>query len=63
MEHRLIGLDWFIGAAPTIADIAFYAYNHVADEGGFDLSKYPAVQYGLAKMGSLDGHVPLVPGQ
>jgi glutathione S-transferase len=44
MEHRLIGLDWFIGDAPTIADIALYAYNRVADEGGFDLRKYPAVQ-------------------
>ena len=33
---------FFVGERYTIADIALYAYTHVADEGGFDLGRYPA---------------------
>ena len=43
MENHLRGSSWFGGDAISIADIALYAYTHVADEGGFDLSHYPAV--------------------
>ena len=42
MERHLgDAADWFVGAAMTVADIALYAYTHVADEGGFDLADYP----------------------
>ena len=43
MEGHLAAFDWFGGHAMSIADIALYAYTHVADEGGFDLSGYPRV--------------------
>ncbi|MEO1762627.1 MAG: glutathione binding-like protein, partial [Cyanobacteria bacterium J06629_18] len=36
--------NFFVGESYTIADIALFAYTHVADEGGFDLSKFPAIQ-------------------
>ena len=43
MEQRLIDFDWLVGNNMTIADITLYAYTHVADEGGFELSGYPAL--------------------
>ncbi len=35
--------DFFVGGRYSIADIALYAYTHVADQGGFDLGRFPAV--------------------
>lgn len=40
MEKHLVENKFFLGASATIADIILYAYTHVADEGGFDLSEY-----------------------
>ena len=59
MEGRLAESNWFVGDAMTIADIALYAYTHVADEGGFDLSRYPAVCDWLARVREQPGHVPM----
>ena len=43
----------------TLADISLYAYTHVADEGGFDLSTYPAIVTWLGRVASESGHVPI----
>ncbi len=43
MEAQLMKTDYLIGDQLSIADISLYGYTHVADEGGFDLSKYPAI--------------------
>ncbi|MGL4883807.1 MAG: glutathione S-transferase family protein, partial [Waterburya sp.] len=43
MEQHLSQNDFFVGSTYTIADIALYAYTHVADEGGFDLNQFPAI--------------------
>src|SRR5436309_1896079 len=43
MEGHLASREFFVGDRYSIADIALYAYTHVADEGGFDLSRFPAV--------------------
>jgi glutathione S-transferase len=43
MENHLTKHDYFVGNRYSIADIALYAYTHVAEEGGFDLSKFPAI--------------------
>jgi len=61
MERHLRGSDWFGGDAMSIADIALYAYTHVAGEGGFDLSDYPAVTGWLARVAGQPGHVPMNP--
>ena len=45
----------------TIADMALYAYTHVAEEGGFDLADYPAVSAWLARVAAEPGHVPMNP--
>ena len=44
MERRLTEAEWLVGTAPTIADLALFAYTHRADEGGFDLARWPGVQ-------------------
>ena len=44
MECALEANDYLVGSALTLADIAVVAYTRVAEEGGFELSKYPAVQ-------------------
>jgi len=44
MEKHLISHTFFVGERYTIADIALFAYTHVADEGGFDLTQFPAIQ-------------------
>jgi glutathione S-transferase len=43
----------------TLADIALYAYTHVAHEGGFDLEPYPAVRAWLEQVAAEPGHVPI----
>ncbi|MEH2062568.1 MAG: glutathione S-transferase family protein [Nostoc sp.] len=44
MEQHLTSHTFFVGEHYTIADIGLFAYTHVADEGGFDLSQFPAIQ-------------------
>ena len=61
MEGHLRESDWFGGDAMNIADIALYAYTHVADEGGFDLARCPAVSDWLRRVAAQPGHVPMNP--
>ncbi len=57
MESHLAQAPWFVGGGPTIADIALYAYTHVADEGGFDLSGYPHIRAWLDHMRKQPRHI------
>ena len=59
MERHLAGREWFVGGGMTLADIALYAYTHVAHEGGFDLEPYPAIRAWLDRVAALPGHVPI----
>ena len=52
MESHLASRPFFVGGQYSIADIALYAYTQVADEGGFDLSRFPAIQAWLARVKS-----------
>ena len=61
MEEHLRESDWFGGDAMNIADIALYAYTHVAGEGGFDLARYPSVGDWLGRVAEQPGHVPMHP--
>jgi glutathione S-transferase len=61
MEQRLCGHDWLTDAGPTIADLALFAYTHVADEGEFDLSRYPGVSSWLVRMRGIPGMTVLLP--
>jgi glutathione S-transferase len=49
----------FVAGDYSIADIALYAYTHVADEGGFDLAPYAAIRAWLHRVAAQPGHVPI----
>jgi glutathione S-transferase len=57
MGNHLADRVYFVGDAYSIADIALYAYTHVAPEGGFDLGDYPAVNAWLNRVRRQPGHV------
>jgi glutathione S-transferase len=57
LEGHLVGRPWLVGSGPTVADLALYAYTHVAPEGGFDLAPLPAVRAWLERVAALPGHV------
>ena len=59
MERRLEGRRFLVGECFTLADIALYAYTHVAHEGGFDLEPYPSVQGWLDRVAAEPGHVAI----
>jgi len=50
MERHLTNQKFFVGKRYTIADIGLFAYTHVADEGGFDLTRFPAIQVWLERV-------------
>ena len=59
MERHLDGRAFLVGERCTLADIALYAYTHVAHEGGFDLSGRPAIRGWLERVAARPGHVPI----
>ncbi len=59
MEMQLSHTDWLVGNGPTLADIALYAYTHVAEEGDYDLSSYPAVQAWISRIAALPNYVSI----
>lgn len=59
MERHLDGRSYFVGERYTIADIALYAYTHVADEGSFDLGRYPRIRGWLERVAAQPRHVPI----
>jgi glutathione S-transferase len=59
MEGHLRTRRFFVEERYSIADIALYAYTHVAHEGGFDLSGRPAVKAWLARVAAEPRHVPI----
>lgn len=59
MEQHLAEMNYFPGDTYSIADIALYAYTHVAHEGGFDLSGYPNIRSWLGRVSSQPGHITM----
>jgi glutathione S-transferase len=59
MEQHLATHEYFVGGRYTIADIALYAYSHVAHDGGHDLTPYPCVRKWLDRVAAQPGYVPL----
>ena len=64
MQQRLAGNDWLTDAGPTVADLALFAYTHVADEGEFDLAETPGVAAWVQRLAALPGitTLPRPPG-
>jgi len=59
METQLEGRAFFVGERYSIADIALYAYTHVAHEAQLDLAPYPKVRSWLERVSGQRRHVPI----
>jgi glutathione S-transferase len=62
MESHLKQHRFFVGERYSIADIALYGYTHVAEEGEFDLARYPAIRAWLDRVADQPGHVLITQG-
>ena len=58
LERGLTQREYLAGAF-SLADIALYAYTHVAEQGGFSLAEFPAVRAWLARVRAQRGHAPI----
>lgn len=59
MDDHLALRDWFAGEGVSLADIALFAYTHVAEEGGFGLGDFPAIGAWLSRMQELPRFVTM----
>jgi glutathione S-transferase len=59
MEKHLTNCNFFVGERYTIADIGLFAYTHVADEGGFDLTRFPAIQDWIERVKAQPRHISI----
>jgi glutathione S-transferase len=59
MERHLSGREFFVGEGPTVADLALYAYTHVAHEGGFEMARFEAIAGWLGRIRALPGYVSI----
>jgi glutathione S-transferase len=59
MDEHLGDRPWFVGPSLSLADIALYAYTHVAESGGFRLGDYSNVESWLRRVESAPGFLPM----
>lgn len=60
MEDHLKTHDFFVGNRYTIADITLYAYTHVAEEGEYDLSRFPVIHAWFERIVNHPNHVTML---
>jgi glutathione S-transferase len=59
LERGLAGRSWLVGDAVTLADIALFAYTHVADEAGYRLADFPAISAWIGRFKTLGWYAPI----
>jgi glutathione S-transferase len=59
MDGHLSERSFLVGEKYSVADISLYAYTHVAHEGAFELTPYPAIRAWLDRVAAQPGHVPI----
>jgi glutathione S-transferase len=59
LDRHLADREFLVAGRYTIADIALYAYTHVAPEGGFELLPYAALREWLTRVAAQPGHIPI----
>ena len=59
MEAELKSKEFFVDDKYSLADIALYAYTHVASDGGFDLKEYPGIRAWLERVEGTPAYVPM----
>ena len=58
MDEHLAARDFFVANRLTLADVALYPYTRTAEEGGYQLGRYPNIRAWLARVAAQPGHVP-----
>ncbi len=59
LDGHLRDRRFLVGERYSIADISLYAYTHVADEGGFEVDRYPAIRPWLERVAKQPGHIKI----
>jgi glutathione S-transferase len=59
LEESLRDREYLAAGHYSLADIALYAYTHVAHEGGFDLAPYPAIRAWCVRVEQQPGWAPI----
>ena len=59
MERHLSTRAYFVAEQYSIADIALFAYTHVAPQGGHDLAAYPSIRAWISRVADQPGHVAI----
>jgi glutathione S-transferase len=59
LDEHLRGREWLAAGAYSLADIALYAYTHVADEGDFELARFPEVIAWHERVRAQPEHLPI----
>ena len=59
MESRLAKHQYLVGQSYSVADISLYAYTHVAQEGDFELSRFPGICDWLERVKQQPDHVSM----
>jgi glutathione S-transferase len=59
MEEHLTKNEFFVRNKFSIADIALYAYTHVAEEGGYSIDSFPKIRSWLNRVKNMPGHIPI----
>ncbi|MGH8250763.1 MAG: glutathione S-transferase family protein [Steroidobacteraceae bacterium] len=59
LERGLGGRHWLVGDAVTLADVALFAYTHVADEAGYRLADFPAIGAWISRFKTLPWYAPI----
>ena len=63
LEQWLAPRTWLVGEGYTLADLAVSCYVSLADQGGYDMARYPAIRAWLGRVAAQPGWVPLLPGE
>jgi glutathione S-transferase len=59
MENHLKHHRYFASNRYSVADIALYAYTHLAHECDYDLTAFPAIRDWLQRVAAQPAHVPM----
>ena len=59
MEKHLQTQSFFVDGRYTIADVALYAYTHVAHESDYDLTTFPLIRTWLKRVAAEPGHIAM----
>ena len=59
LERGLAGRQWLVGNDVSLADVALFAYTHVADDAGYRLADFPAISAWIAEFKKLPWYSPI----